>query len=198
MCFAADVNVTRRKPQILGQDLFDQAVEHYLEDSSDTLKSAFDKALRQTDQTEFNDVQLIVEALLHVDQDGATRPVLIDKVRDHEKEYPIEALDNNLLALQEEQNGRIIRYDNASARYSFTDPFYRAFALALIGKERSKELPELVSFDYESKLVRLLDGLNTLSGISFEKSSHPRVVPKMDWSAPVFKGKRKGPRARHK
>jgi len=193
--------VTSRKTRIFRQDLFDQAVEHYLEDSSDTLKSAFDKALRQTDKTEFNDVRLIVEALLQVDQDGTTRPVLLDKVQDQEKEYPIENLDNHLSALQEEQNGRIIRYDNASGRYSFTDPFYRAFALALIGKERSKELPELVSSAYESKWVLLFDDLITLSAnqsTSSEEISRPRVVPKMDWSASIFKGKRKGPRARHK
>lgn len=194
MCFAADIEVTCESEEVLGKDILHKAVEQYLEDSSDTLKSAFDRAFRQTEITKYNDVRLIIEALLQVEQEGATRPHLLDKIRSRVGNYPATNLDIHLASLQNDERGKIIRYDAHSGRFSFSDPFYRAFALAMLGKERVKETEDIfVSYSFETGLVHYFDNWIVDYQV-FEQSHKPmrsKEVPKMDWQSPIFTGKRK-------
>jgi len=95
MCFAANVNVTLNKPTTLNNSLFIKAVEQYLAESSDTLKAAFDKAFKQDRKLKFDDPKLIVEALLQVDQEGASKARLLEKIRNVHLEYPAHRLTIN-------------------------------------------------------------------------------------------------------
>lgn len=154
MCFAANINVTLKSRAVLNNSVFQKAVEQYLAESSDTLKGAFDKAFKQDRKLKFDDTRLIVEALLQVNQDGANKALILEKIRQVEPEYPAPRLTVSLQRMQREDRGMILRYELYSGRYSFKDPFYRAFALAQARKyqkqRKDKRRTENNSFSQNS------------------------------------------------
>ena len=190
MCFAANVNVTLKKTGILNSSILKKAIEQYLGDASDTLKGAFDKAFKQERKTKFEDAKLIVEALLQVDQDGADRASILDKVNELSPQYPMPRLTSHLEKLQKNERGTILRYDPSSGRYSFKDPFYRAFALALAKKNQKSEEKQLdfITTDLEGIIVKLLKSHYTVNPPRQEH--HKKPVPKMDWTNRVFSQRR--------
>ncbi len=108
------------------------ALSEYLELESDTIKRAFDNALKLKDSDD------IIYALSELGQSGAKveeiHSVLHSKeIRYNEKQ--ITAIFKNLLS---ERYGELIKYDLDSHKYSFSDPFYRTFSLAFF-KERVNE-----------------------------------------------------------
>jgi hypothetical protein len=204
MCFASGVELTTNNPIDFDNNLFKQAIDQYLEEASDTLKSAFEKALRQEHTTKFDDVNLVIEALLQVDQDGATRPAILTKIKEKENRYPLKQLSNTLDRLQTEEGGGIISYDKTSGRYSFSDPFYRSFALALMEKKIPKfdVGPIFVVTSFDDSWGRLFSSKLTLDAPpffdvdptlrSYEPKDKDTTAHKMDWQDKFFTGKRKG------
>lgn len=179
MCFAANINVTRKRPITLGSSEFKMAVEQYLAGSSDTLKGAFDKAFRHDRKLKFDDSNLIVKALLQVDQDGVKRTTILQKIRNDRPDYPSQRLSISLQQLQKEDRGFILRYDSSTGRYSFKDPFYRAYALAH-NKREIDETEEGVLFvfsDFEQMVAKLFAHELTQHQVDqIQQKMPPRIV----------------------
>src|SRR5207249_10004185 len=68
-------------------------------------------------------------------QDGATRGELMQTIRNGEPTYPEGNLSVYLAELTNDARGSVLRYDAASGRYLFNNPFHRVFALALFDQE---------------------------------------------------------------
>ena len=185
-----NLHVTLKNAVILNNSVFKKAVEQYLAESSDTLKGAFDKAFKQDKKLKYDDSRLVVEALLQVDQDGANKSGLLEKILKVEPEYSPQRLTVSLQRLQKEERGMILRHDNSSGRYSFKDPFYRAFALAHTSKGRrdAEQQTLFVTSDFEDVLARFF---RTYEKTQYRTEDQKRPLPKMDWSSAVFKHKRK-------
>lgn len=135
-------NIRRR---VILSKLFDTssiepAVIRIMEDASDTLKRAFDTALKK-EQTQYqNDAELILGELVQFDfSAGATYSELFIAVRKTKEKYPEKTFNSFLEDLQREKRGQIVRYNNSVGKYYFENPFYYAYALALFRIERPKK-----------------------------------------------------------
>ena len=192
MCFVAEINMTLSKSVFLDKPILKKAIEQYVAEASDTLKSAFDKAFRQVRETKSIDAQIVVEALLRVSQDGASEIDILKKIQKQQPKYPIQRLIVSLEQLQKDEQGMIIRYESSSGRYSFKDPFYRAYALAYTKNDHDDDESQgsFISSDLEELLVKLLDERNIMSRPS-RANYQQKVATKMDWSNKVFTQKRK-------
>jgi energy-coupling factor transporter ATP-binding protein EcfA2 len=109
---------------------FDNAVKMYAEEASDSIKSAFDKALKQRRNSKFDNASLVINALCKFKNTGASRIQLLKKIEESVENYPSKNLSYCLSKLVTAEYGGVLRYDSNSGQYSFSDPFYRAFALA--------------------------------------------------------------------
>jgi hypothetical protein len=134
ICNAAGIVETQQQVVEVGDGELKSAVEQYLAEASDTLKSAFDRAFRIKKAGKYDNCRIIVEALAQLPQEGATYAELFGKIKQQHKEYPGGSLTHYLRQLQTEDRGALIRVDNASGKFSFADPIYRAFAMASIKK----------------------------------------------------------------
>lgn len=119
MCDGADIKTTLPKSQrydFLEADLI-IAIEEYIEDESDTIKRVFDNALTH------NKGENAIRALLHSEQNGAN----IDELFGYCKEFTIRIqknhLESTLMELSQPQYGEVVKFDEDSYRYSFSDPF---------------------------------------------------------------------------
>lgn len=68
----------------------------YVENSSDTLKGAFDRALVQKRARKYDNCRLILQALAECEQDGAVHATLLEKIRQRHSDYPASNLTQYL------------------------------------------------------------------------------------------------------
>ena len=134
------------------------AVKTYVEEASDSIKSAFDKAFRQRKKTQYANAPLIVEALSALSEGGAARADILRRIQRKEAKYPEANLKYLLPRLCTAEYGGVIRFDSNSGLYSFSDPIYRAYSLARFHWKDPGKTPELggqTEF-FERMLLRLL------------------------------------------
>ncbi|MFO1322788.1 MAG: hypothetical protein U1F15_01880 [Burkholderiales bacterium] len=153
MCSVSGVEFTSAERMVLGTEVLERALKLYVDEASDTLKFAFDRALRRKKTRKFDNAKLILKALSECPQDGATRAQLYQKIRAVERDYPQPNLTAYLKRLELEESGAIVRHDIVSGKYSFNDPLFRAFALALFKDSEATRRFEIV--DIESVLHSL-------------------------------------------
>lgn len=130
MCQAAGITTTTEVVVSLDQANFESALKLYIAEASDSITSVFDKALKQRRKTKYDHVSIFLEALSSYKERGASRADLLKKILKKESKYPELSLKNTILKLKTDEYGSMVRYDQTSGLLSFSDPIYRAFALA--------------------------------------------------------------------
>ena len=156
MCNAAGiVETTDGHPTELTRQHCEHAVKTYVEEASDSIKSAFDKALKQRRKTQYDNARLILEALSGLGESGTARTEIHKRIQRSEPRYPEANLKYLLPRLCTIEYGGILRYDSNSGLYSFADPIYRAYALAQF-QSGNQNIPFSASGEFEQTLLRLL------------------------------------------
>jgi energy-coupling factor transporter ATP-binding protein EcfA2 len=130
MCQAAGVRETCLENHQLDQGDFEAALKLYVEEASDSIRSAFDKAFKQRRKTKFDHTSIVLEALSTFKERGASRVDLLNKINKKQQKYPESSLKTTLQKLATDDYGAIIRFDQTSGLCSFSDPIYRVFAMA--------------------------------------------------------------------
>jgi len=152
ICNAARIVETLADPITVAEKELTKAVEQYIDEASDTIKSAFDKAFRRQRERKYHNCRLIIQALSQCPQDGTTHGELLQKIRQHQTDYPAGNLTNFLAELQTAERGSLFRFDEASGRYSFADPVYRTFALVFFSKSQPRKAKDIiVEFKWDPK-----------------------------------------------
>lgn len=131
LCTTQDIYQTLANEKILDEDMLNQALQVYLDEVSDTIKMTFDTAFKQTKVKKFDNAKLIIKALCSFEQEGAIRAEIFQKIKKSHPKYPQGNLTLFLNNLTNKSESPLLRFDSTSGRYSFRDPMYRAFALAL-------------------------------------------------------------------
>lgn len=156
MCSAAGVIQTAQgEPVELTRKHFESAVKTYVEEASDSIKSAFDKALKQRRKTQYDNARLILEALSSLGEAGTARTEIHKRIQRNESKYPEANLKYLLQKLCTLEYGAIIRFDSNSGLYSFADPIYRAYAIAQF-QNRDSQSTTVALGEFEQTLFRLL------------------------------------------
>lgn len=168
MCIAAGVNETvDGEGLVLGKEHFESAVKSYAEEASDSIKNAFDKALKSRRKTKFNNAKLILEALSQLPEIGAARSDIFRRIRRRYPTYPEANLKYMLPKLGLPEYGGIVRFDSNSGRYSFSDPIFRAYALAHFKDGSGAISATSIAVNFEKMLLQVLTNtLGSNDGIS--------------------------------
>jgi len=152
MCNAAGINETvGGEPFELTRQHCENAVKTYVEEASDSIKSAFDKAFKKRRKTQYDNASLILQALSGLGELGGARTDIHRRIQWIVPKYPEANLKYMLPKLCTAEYGEIVRFDSNSGRYSFSDPIYRAYALALFQRSEVE-----VSFTLDGEFERIL------------------------------------------
>lgn len=152
MCDAAGITKTCPQPKVVSADAFKEAMKLYVEEASDSIKSAFDKALRKERSNKFDNAQIILRTLCRIGDDGAARSDILKKIHEKYPTFPNSNLEHYLRKLQKEEYGSLIRFSQLSNCYSFADPFYRVFAMVLYEENTGHRADERISIELERLL----------------------------------------------
>lgn len=154
MCLIKNVMKTKLfRVAIEAQDL-DKAIQKYVREQSDTFKSIFDEAIKVERTRKFENGKLIIKALLSINKDEISRDEILTEIKKNEPEYPGSNLTTYLVALTTPEKGEIIRYDETANRYSFSNPFFKTYAMMTLEKELNT---------YSSDIKKIFFGENIIS-----------------------------------
>ena len=170
MCNAAGIVQTVVGDSLhLTKEHCETAIKTYVDEASDSIKSAFDKALKKRRKTQYSNAHLILDAVSTLAEGGAARATIHNRIRRTESKYPEANLKYLLPKLCTLEYGGILRFDSNSGLYSFSDPIYRAYALAQFQKQSTHPASDAQSV-FEQTLLRLLTDkikLDSNSGLKF-------------------------------
>ncbi|NTU74445.1 hypothetical protein HGB07_10050, partial [Candidatus Roizmanbacteria bacterium] len=155
VCTSENVYETYDESVVVDAEHLRTALSMYLEQSSDTIKKAFDAAFNQKRTKIFDNAKLILRALTEFDQEGGTRSEIYAKILKNVRKYPQGNMTVFIKKLCEEADNAILRYDAVSGRYSYKYPIYRAFALAYFTKHKVNKPTQLSLLDFDSLLKEL-------------------------------------------
>jgi Cdc6-like AAA superfamily ATPase len=130
-CEQMGIERTSRKKINIENTVLKKSIEGYVAQKSDTFQQKLDKALKQR-KAKFENVKLILNAFINLKKEEVTYNEILTKIHEWEPEYPQSNLTVYLKPLTTNENDEIIRFDENSGKYSFSDPFFKAFcAMAL-------------------------------------------------------------------
>lgn len=155
MCNAAGVTETvEGEPLALTNEHFERAVNTYVEEAGDSIKSAFDKAIKKRRKTLYPHVNLVIQALCELPETGSGCADIHNQIQRSKPKYSNTNLKYFLQKLCSSEYGTIVRFDSNSSFYSFSDPFYRAYAIAqFLGAGKLKLTPQM------NEIVEMFDRL---------------------------------------
>lgn len=167
ICINARIEEYQKETTTLKDEDFDKAVRMYVNDASDTLRAAFDKALKQRVKTKFDSSKLIINALAVSHERGLARLKLLRRIQEDSPKYTDAILKGHIGKLLDSDYGAILRYDSDSGLYSFKDQFYRAYAQTILHTENEK--PDSKSTTRAEILKHILINLSELTIIEYEE-----------------------------
>ena len=148
MCLNKDLQETKRETVYLSGVDLERAIDLWLEDSADTLKSAYDIAIRATRRSKFDNCRLIVESLAVFGSEGATHAEILETIRKEERQYNSGSLTKYLRIMTSRERDFTLIFDPNSRKYSFSWPVLHSYVRAkkdsarVIRRSPSSQHPE--------------------------------------------------------
>jgi hypothetical protein len=147
------------------------ALKRYAEDTSDTLKSAFELAMKRKRIRQFDNGRLICEALATMGPEGGTSGEVLQQIRKIEAKYPQGNVTRYLTDLQLPERGELVRYSPSSGKYAFRDPLFRVYAQIALLREK-RQAREKDGFEYYLRNIIIESGLLSNSMTLGDTLSH--------------------------
>ncbi len=154
-CFATNLQMTSSEKVVFGEEEIQAALERYIADSSDTLKEIYDKAVRRKQSGTWDNCHMIIHAIAALPQDGAIHSVILNEIHKDAPKYPSGNLTTYLKQLRTDDRGEILRLDANSGKFSFANPFYRAYVQMV--KEMETKQEQVEPTEVSKHVIRSVD-----------------------------------------
>ncbi len=149
------LTTAKEKAKISNEDI-KKAIETYVEEASDSIRSKFEKALKINNKANHHYAKIILECMIDLPELGVGRIDLLQKIQQKVPTYTDNSLKRTLAGLTGPAGGELIRYSHNSGLYSFSDPLYHAYAMSIFHKnDHSNVDVDSLELDLPT-LVRLL------------------------------------------
>lgn len=125
-CHFSKIDKTCHIKNKILDSVFKESIKEYLNDKSDTYKKQYDKALKSRGNS-YENVKLILAAFLALNEDNVTHNEILSKIQEEEENYPQGNCTSYLQKLCSSKFDEILRYDDNSGKYSFSNPFFKAY-----------------------------------------------------------------------
>lgn len=155
------------------------AIETYAEESSDTIRSNFEKALKTNRKTKVPHSKLVLQTLTDFPDTGASRFDLLQKIGKDEPGYTDASLKRTLNQLQSSACGEIIRHNQNSGLFSFSHPIYHVYAMTIFHAAKTPKAAKTDIDNLELDLTTLLSLLHkelTKQGLRSPQQGTGRTV----------------------
>jgi hypothetical protein len=153
ICLAGGVEVTAPERVVLAEKELRMAVARYVQESADTVKAAFEHALRRHGARRYDNARLIIRGLAGAPLEGLPKMQILEAIQATQADYPSGNLTRHLRDLAADPES--ILKQCPDGRYRFSDPIYHVYAQGIFWPDRpvitgSAELRPFYSVLFES------------------------------------------------
>lgn len=127
ICYNNKIMVTHKTRKKFDNKNLQDAVTAYLTQNSDSFKETLDRALKYRGGV-LDDTKPILNAFCQKDKEELTHKEVIN-FQNNKKQFFREDVKKYLNLLRTSDYGEILRYDDNSGKFSFSNPFFKAFAI---------------------------------------------------------------------
>ena len=164
ICFNNKVNLTQKIKKRLKLETLKDAVHDYLRQNSDSFKEILDKALRPRDG-KYDDTKNILQSFCKSDKDEMTKAE-VQNYKNNKKFYGSNIVEY-LRLLTTADYGEILRYDSNSGKYSFSNPFFKAYTLMQFSIEEKTPEKERIEYIDIDEMLKYFVMSNKFKNMSF-------------------------------
>jgi hypothetical protein len=171
ICWNNSVERTLRIKKKLKTAALLDAVRDYLKQNSDSFKETLDRALKPR-AGKFDKTKKILQCFCDADKHELTHRELLS-VKGNKKTYGSQ-LEEYLRLLTTADYGEILRFDDNSGKYSFSNPFFKAYTIMYFSIEERDQSIHTIDLD--------IDEIMKYFNITIDnvKLKVERVAPKSD------------------
>jgi len=138
-CLARDILESQRQVVKLDRDDLKPALSRYADESSDTLKANFARALGARAVRKYDNYRLILTALAGGPLPGMTPEEILSKIHETTPSYPKKSLRPYLKELGTSERGRLI-HGSIDGKWRFVESIYYTFAQAVLISPEDRKL----------------------------------------------------------
>lgn len=143
ICYGNGVSQTSNTHRLFDHKFLADSIRTYIGEKSDTYKKLFDEVTRHRER-EYRNVELILKAMAQLDDEQSHNDVLT-KIQEELPKYPPSNLSHYLKLMTSPALNEIVRQDNASGKYSYSDPFFKAFVTMQFRIQASNDILSIMS-----------------------------------------------------
>lgn len=161
MCYNNNIIKTQKTTKILHEDKLEKAVVDYLKQNSDSFKEIFDRAIKQRDGNA--DQSLLIEVFCNAKKEELAYNE-ISNYKNIKKSFKGAALNDSLQLLTTTEYGEVLRFDNNSGKYFFSNPFFKAYAIMRFASEedgRFKPKSDIKELEDFKRILEILRSNNS-------------------------------------
>lgn len=170
ICFNNNILHTSKNQIVFEIYELQNAIGDYLSQNADSFKEVIDRALKPR-ETNLDNTSELLKTICKADRDELTQKEILHLIpsRNHFKKN----LDSYLGNLTTPEYGEILKFDENSGKYSFTNPFYKAYAAMYFLIDDSDEGAKISE---DEKFESIFDQLKwTLSKIDYAEATS--IIP---------------------
>ena len=153
ICYNNKIEKTSKIKKRFLDDSLKNAVIDYLKQNSDSFKEILDRALKHRDG-KFDNTKQILQAFCKSEKEELT-PKEILGFKNNKNLYK-STLIEYLNKLTTADYGEILRYDDNSGKFSFSNPFFKAFSIMTFSMEEKEPTRTSLDFDNIEEIMKLL------------------------------------------
>lgn len=153
ICFNHNIENTTKTKKKFKDESLKSAVVDYLKQNSDSFKEILDRALKHRDG-KFDNTKAILQAFCKSDKEELTQKEVLSFKNNH---YIYKAnLPEYLHKLTTADYGEILRFDDNSGKFSFSNPFFKAYTIMSFSMEEKESTRTTLNFDNIEEIMKLL------------------------------------------
>jgi hypothetical protein len=153
ICFNNNVETTNKLKKKFKDETLKNAVIDYLKQNSDSFKEILDRALKHRDG-KFDNTKSILQAFCKNDKEELTQKEVLN-FRNNKNLYKSN-INEYLQKLTTADYGEILRFDENAGKYSFSNPFFKAYTIMTFSMEEKESTRTTLNFDNIEEIMKLL------------------------------------------
>jgi hypothetical protein len=159
--------VISKFPQQISNVSFNLAVDEYIKENSDTMKSTYDLAtIEKRNRKNENPKDILNAILFYSKHEGITIKEIEKVLKKQHTEYKATNLRKYVDELTTSDRGEILRHEKESDSYSFSTPFIKAYTFCM--KDNNRAIREINKTDLFEDIHDILKKELKIARLAFE------------------------------
>jgi GTPase SAR1 family protein len=154
-CESKNITETQTKNVVITNDDLDYAVNEYVNEKSDSLKSIYEQAIKEKKKRLHESPEKILKAILELEKDTFSIVDISQKFSEQISNYKTNNLRKYVMQLTTSERGEILRYNKNADNFSFSNPFLRGYChIHLIKYSTQTTKPKIHKEHQNSDLIK--------------------------------------------